>query len=132
MHAIPQSSDRASEATRLPLTIPRELWAALTPEQKTVYRRAQSILTELEAEHRLSLTDILVRVEAPLPEVLPALQVLDTMSLVDAEATGSGPVFTLRAIPDEHVRIVGPGGQVQWLFVARPVEPPEIPDALLN
>jgi hypothetical protein len=132
MHAISHSSDRISEVTGLPLTIPGELWAALSPDQKDIYRRAQNILTELEAEHQLSLTDILVRVQAPLPEVLPALQVLDTMSLVDAEATGTGPVFTLRAIPDEHVRIVGPTGQVQWLFVARPIEPPEIPEALLN
>jgi hypothetical protein len=38
----------------------------------------------------------------------------------------------LVALPEEHVRTVGPDGQVRWLLVSRPVEAPEIEPSQLN
>ena len=61
-----------------------------------------------------------------------SLQVLDGMSLVSIDATDNGPVVTLIALPDEHVRVVGPDGQTRWLFVARPLDPPALAETDLN
>ena len=61
-----------------------------------------------------------------------SVAVLDGMSLVSIDATENGPVVTLIALPDEHVRLVGPDGQTRWLFVARPLDPPEVDAAQLN
>jgi hypothetical protein len=54
------------------------------------------------------------------------------MSLVDVESSARGPRITLLALPEEHVRIVGPDGQERWVFVARPLDPPTIDPKDLN
>jgi hypothetical protein len=38
----------------------------------------------------------------------------------------------LVALPDEHVKIVGPDGRVRWLFVARPIDAPDLDPLDLN
>ena len=60
------------------------------------------------------------------------MRVLDGMSLVEVESGERGPVLTLLALPEDHVRIVGPDGAVRWVFVARPLDPPEIEAESLN
>ncbi len=115
---------------RLPLTLPRELWAKLSPAEQAVYRRAEALLDSFTLEQTVPLARLLQ--QGPRAEVLRALQVLGTMELVEVEPEDSGPTVTLKALPDEHVRVVGPDGQERWLFVARPLEAPEIDPALLN
>lgn len=77
-------------------------------------------------------TDLADRLAAEPEDVLGGLHVLDAMSLVTSEESDAGPRFHLRALPDEHVRFVGPNGRTQWLFVARPLDPPEIEADSLN
>ena len=80
----------------------------------------------------MDLTDLAQRLAVEPEDVLSGLHVLDAMSLVTAEESDEGPRFHLRALPDEHVRFVGPNGRTQWLFVARPLDPPVIEAASLN
>jgi hypothetical protein len=46
--------------------------------------------------------------------------------------SGSGPELHLIALPDEHVKVVGPDGQTRWIFVARPLVPPPVDPSKLN
>jgi hypothetical protein len=120
-----------SEALRsLPLTLPRELWVKLSPAEQAVYRRAEALLDSFTLERSIPLSRLLQ--QGPRAEVLRALQVLGTMELVEVAPEDEGPTVTLRAVPDEHVRVTGPDGQERWLFVARPLEAPEIEPSLLN
>lgn len=123
---------QAPSTGSLPLTLPEELWAALPPAEQERYQRAQEILGIFQGTRTLRLRDIVSGVHAQLGDVLSSLQVLDGMDLVSVEAADTGPVVTLRALPDEHVKIVGPDGRVRWLFVARPIEPPELDRMDLN
>lgn len=115
---------------RLPLTLPRELWAELSPAQQAVYRRAEALLDSFLVTRRVPLSDLLAR--GPRAEVLRALQVLGGMSLVSIESKDDQPEVTLVAVPDEHLRVVGPDGQSRWLFVARPLDPPNADPLRLN
>src|ERR1041384_8226017 len=104
----------------LPLTLPRELWLTLSPAQRAVYRRAESLLDQFSFSRRVALAQILS--QGPRAEVLRALQVLGGMSLIEVDAGDDEPWVTLLAVPDEHVRFTGPDGKTRWIFVARPIE----------
>ncbi len=122
----------ASSASGLPLTIPQELWSNISPEQQERCIAAQRVLGAFAGDRDLDLSDLAERLAEEPEDVLSGLHVLDAMSLVTSEESDEGPRFHLRALPDEHVRFVGPNGRTQWLFVARPLDPPEIEAASLN
>ncbi len=115
---------------RLPLTLPRELWVTLSPAQQAVYRRAESLLDLFSVSRAVALSQILS--QGPHAEVLRALQVLGGMSLVEIEPGDDEPTVTLRAMPEEHVRVVGVDGKPRWIFVARPLDPPAVDPLNLN
>jgi hypothetical protein len=125
MAALPESNG-------LPLTIPQELWSTIAPEQQERCLNAQRVLAAFAGDRDLDLTDLAERLEAEPEDVLGGLHILDAMALVTTEDSRGGPRFHLRALPDEHVRFVGPNGRAQWLFVARPLDPPDVDSGSLN
>jgi hypothetical protein len=114
----------------LPLTLPRELWTTLSPAQRAVYRRAESLLDQFTVSRRVTLAQILS--QGPRAEVLRALQVLGGMSLIEVDSGDDEPWVTLLALPDEHVRFTGPDGKTRWIFVARPIDPKQVDSTQLN
>jgi hypothetical protein len=130
--ALKSQFAQVPEVVGLPLTIPEELWSNISPEQQERCIAAQRVLGAFAGDRDLDLTDLAERLEVEPEAVLGGLHVLDAMSLVTSEDSDEGPRFHLRALPDEHVRFVGPNGRTQWLFVARPLDPPEIEAASLN
>jgi hypothetical protein len=54
------------------------------------------------------------------------------MNLVEVEPGERGPLVRLLALPEDHVRVVGPDGRVRWVFVARPLDAPEVAVENLN
>jgi hypothetical protein len=130
--ALKSQMSRITETNGLPLTIPEELWTKIAPEQQERCLNAQRVLAAFANDRDLDLTDLAERLEAEPEDVLGGLHVLDAMELVTTEDSDDGPRFHLRALPDEHVRFVGPNGRPQWLFVARPLDPPEIDSDRLN
>jgi len=116
----------------LPLTIPEELWSKIEPEQRERCINAQRVLGAFAGDRDLDLDDLAERLDSEPEDVLGGLHVLDAMALVTTEESDDGPRFHLRALPDEHVRFVGPNGRTQWLFVARPLDPPVVDSESLN
>ncbi|HEY2409854.1 MAG TPA: hypothetical protein VGI10_27800 [Polyangiaceae bacterium] len=116
----------------LPLTIPSELWSRIEPAQRERCLAAERLLDAFDGERELEFAELASRAHENADTVLGALQVLEAMALVSIEPGDDGPVCTLRAVPDEHVRFIGPNGRPQWLFVARPLDPPEVESASLN
>jgi len=127
--ATTQGSFAAGSGT-LPLTLPRELWVTLSPAQQAVYRRAEALLDLFSFTRSVALSSVLA--QGPHAEVLRALQVLGGMSLVEVESNNDEPTVTLRALPDEHVRLVGVDGKPRWIFVARPIDSPTVDPQNLN
>jgi hypothetical protein len=123
---------RVAESSGLPLTIPEELWLKIAPEQQERCIAAQRVLGAFAGDRDLDLSDLADRLDSEPEDVLGGLHVLDAMSLVTSEESEEGPRFHLRALPDEHVRFVGPNGRTQWLFVARPLDPPDVEANSLN
>ncbi len=121
-----------SDVNGLPLTIPEELWSTIEPEQRERCINAQRVLAAFAGDRDLDLQDLADRLDSEPEDVLGGLHVLDAMALVTTEESDDGPRFHLRALPDEHVRFVGPNGRTQWLFVARPLDPPEVESSTLN
>jgi hypothetical protein len=115
-----------------PLTLPRELWVKLSDEHQAACRSAEGLLEVFSDEKALPLRDVFVRTTLGAEQALAGLRVLQGMDLVNVEASDNGPVVKLVALPEEHVRIVGPDGQVRWLLVSRPLETPELDPATLN
>ena len=115
-----------------PLTLPRELWAKLSSEHQAACRNAEVLLSIFDAETSVLLRDVFTRTELGAEQALAGLRILQGMDLVNVDATEDGPLVKLVALPEEHVRIVGPDGQVRWLFVSRPLEPPEVDPSTLN
>ena len=130
MHTEPTEAREA--AGNPPLTLPRELWVTLSGDHQTACLSAEGLLRLFDSKKTLPLRDMLAKTDLGIEQTLAGLRVLDGMDLVSIEATDNGPLVTLVAVPEEHVRIVGPDGNVRWLLVARPLEAPEIEPSMLN
>jgi len=115
-----------------PLTLPRELWVKLSNEHQAACRSAAGLLEIFTGESTLPLRDLFARTKLGPEEALAGLRILQGMDLVNVEATEGGPLVKLVALPEEHVRVVGPDGRVRWLLVSRPLEAPEIEPSQLN
>jgi hypothetical protein len=115
-----------------PLTFPKEVWDEMPPEYQTACRSAQALLEGFRGDRTLALRDARKRAGLGLDEALKGLEVLDGMELVSVEPSERGPSVTLLALPEDHVRITGLDGRVRWVFVARPLDEPEVPDSALN
>lgn len=124
----------ASTSGKLPLALSPELWEALTPTQQRLFQRADSLLDNFtfDPEQVQTLDGLVEKSGNDEDEVLSALRLLDTMALVNVEASEDGPMFSLRATPEEHVRIKGPDNKPRWVFIARPVEPRDVDPNSLN
>lgn len=124
----------ASTPEKLPLALSQELWEALTPTQQELFQRADHLLDAFTFDPELaqSLDDLVEKSGNDADDVLSALRLLDTMALVNVESSDEGPIFSLRATPEEHVRIKGPDNKPRWVFIARPVEPREVDPNSLN
>ncbi len=129
-----QTENRAAQEASgtPPLTLPRELWVKLSDEHQAACRSAEGLLDLFSDDKTLLLRDIFVRTKVGAEQALAGLRVLQGMDLVNVESSDDGPLVKLVALPEEHVRIVGPDGQVRWLLVSRPLEAPEMDPATLN
>ena len=67
-----------------------------------------------------------------LDDALEGLGVLHGMNLVEVESGVRDPMVTLLAEPDDYIRVVAPDDSVRWVFVARPVDAPQIQPQDLN
>lgn len=125
---------QASSSEKLPLALSQELWEALTPTQRALFQRADHLLDTFtpHPDSPQSLEDLVEKSGDDADDVLSALRLLDTMALVSVEASDEGPLFSLRATPEEHVRIQGPDNKPRWVFIARPVEPRDVDPSSLN
>lgn len=115
-----------------PLTFPREVWEEMPADYQKACRHAQTLLDGFRDDRTLPLRDVRKRVGLGLDEALKGLEVLDGMELVSVEGSDRGPSVTLLALPEDHVRITGLDGKVRWVFVARPLDEPEVPPSALN
>jgi hypothetical protein len=124
----------ATTPEKLPLALSQELWEALTPTQRELFQRADHLLDTFTfaPEQEQSLDDLVEKSGNDADDVLSALRLLDTMALVNVETSDEGPIFSLRATPEEHVRIKGPDNKPRWVFIARPVEPRDVDPNSLN
>jgi hypothetical protein len=127
-----ESGEALEVAFTPPLTLPRELWAKLSSEHQAACQSAEALLRTFIDDKSVLLRDVFTRVELGAEEALAGLRILQGMDLVNVEATEDGPLVKLVALPEEHVRIVGLDGQVRWLFVSRPLDPPEVDASSLN
>lgn len=112
--------------------MPWELWSELTPPHQQVYRGAQQILDAFPESGRMALVEALESSQLSPEEAALAVQLLGNRNLVTVEVSGSGPELHLIALPDEHVKVVGPDRQTRWIFVARPLVPPPVDPSKLN
>ena len=121
-------------SAKLPLALSQELWEGLTPSQRELFQRADHLLDAFTFDPQLaqSLDDLVEKSGDDADDVLSALRLLDTMALVNVEPSDEGPVFSLRATPEEHVRIQGPDNKPRWVFIARPVELRDVDPKTLN
>lgn len=123
-----------SSPEKLPLALSPELWEALSPTQRELFERADTLLDAFtpHPDSPQSLEDLVELSGDDADEVLSALRLLDNMALVTVESSDQGPLFSLRATPEEHVRITGPDNKPRWVFIARPVEPRDVDPKTLN
>lgn len=128
------SQPSVSGAGKLPLALSPELWEALSPTQREIFLRADHLLAAFTFAPELaqSLDDLIEKSGDAADDVLKALRLLDTMALVSVDSSDDGPVFSLRATPEEHVRIKGPDNKPRWVFIARPVERRDVDPSSLN
>lgn len=122
----------AAPKVQRPLGFPEELWREMTEEHRTACTSAQALLKAFGSERTLSLRALGKRAALPMAEALEGVRVLDGMELVRVHPGDRGPLLTLMALPDDHIRIIGPDGGVRWVFIARPLDPPELEPHELN
>lgn len=125
-----EPTDHDDAQGELPLRLTPELWAALTSTQRLVYRRAAALIEVLEPEREVSVGELLSN--GPGGEVLQALEVLEGMDLISVEPSDGGPLVKLLALPSDHIPITGPDGRRRWVFVAEPLDAPEVDPSQLN
>lgn len=116
----------------LPLTFPEQLWEQIPEEQKTVLRHADSVLHALDPGAPASLRELHEKTGMELDDLLHAIRALDGMDLVSVDNDGRNLIVTVVALPDDFVRIADPAGAPRWVFVARPIVPPQVDPSQLN
>jgi hypothetical protein len=122
----------AAATTTRPLGFPQELWSEMTEQHRAACTSAQSLIGAFGGDRTLSLKAVSRRAGIPFGDALAGLRILDGMELVEVESSDDGPVITLIALPDDHVRIIGPDGAVRWVFIARPLDGPDVAPEDLN
>jgi hypothetical protein len=126
------STTKNEQAESPPLTIPRDVWEPLPSSEKIVWRRAGKMFEHLTLRETITLSDMSEATGFPIEQLLEGLRALGGMNLIEFENDGKELVIKLIAVPDEHVRIVGPDDKTRWLFVARPLVAPDIAPGDLN
>src|SRR5438552_4191238 len=91
-----------------PLTIPNDIWKQVSSDEKAVLRRAQKIVDHLLVREMQSLATLREGTGFAVEELLASLHALSGMRLVEVENDGREVLVKLIAVPDEHVRVVGP------------------------
>jgi hypothetical protein len=125
-----ETAEREVEGEQLPLRLTSELWDGLSPAQQTVYRRAEALLEVLDPNRQSTIAALIAT--GPGGEVLRALEVLEGMDLIRIESGEAGPLIKLIALPSDHIPIIGPDGRQRWVFIAKPIDPPEVDPLSLN
>lgn len=126
------SNPNIEQAEAPPLTIPEDVWAQVSLDEQLVLRRAQKVLDHLVLREAVTIADLREATDFDPEDLLGALRALAGMRLVDFENDGRDLVAKLIALPDEHVRVVGPDSKPRWLFISRPLVPPEVDPSDLN
>jgi hypothetical protein len=122
----------AAPSEGLPLGFPAELWAEMSEDHRTACTNAAALLAAFGEKRTASLRSVSKYAGLDIGGALSGLRVLDGMNLVEVESGERGPVLTLIALPEDHVRVIGPDGAVRWVFVARPLDAPEVQPEDLN
>lgn len=122
----------AAPSEGLPLGFPAELWAEMSEDHRTACTNAAALLAAFGEKRTASLRSVSKYAGLDIGDALSGLRVLDGMNLVEVESGERGPVLTLIALPEDHVRVIGPDGAVRWVFVARPLDAPEVQPEDLN
>ena len=128
-HGVPALNPTAPSR---PLSFPAELWAEMSESHRAACTSAQGLLGAFGSDRTLPLRAASRRAALGMADALEGLRVLDGMDLVRIEPGDQGPVVTVVAVPDDHVRIIGPDGAVRWVFIARPLDSPEFEPLELN
>jgi hypothetical protein len=115
-----------------PLTIPKDVWEPLPSSEKVVWLRAQKMFDHLTLRETITLSALTEATGFAIDELLEGLRALGSMNLIEFVNDGKDLVIKLIAVPDEHVRVVGPDEKTRWLFIARPLVAPEIAPGELN
>ena len=122
-----------TEQTELPpLTIPKDVWDPLPSGEKAVWMRAQRMFDHLSLRETITLSELSEATGFAIEELLEGLRALGGMNLIEFENDGKELLIKLIAVPDEHVRIVGPDHKARWLFIARPLVAPQVEPRDLN
>jgi hypothetical protein len=104
----------------------------MSNEHRAACQNADELLELFASDTPILLRDMFTRSKLGAEQALSGLRILQGMELVSVEATDEGPLVKLVALPEEHVRLVGPDGHVRWLLVSRPLDPPELEPSQLN
>jgi hypothetical protein len=131
MFASTSAMNEAANPQR-PLGFPAELWAEMSEEHRSACTSAQALIQAFGPKRTVTLSSVSRRAGLPTDAALEGLRVLDGMDLVRIQPGERGPLVTLLALPEEHVRIIGPDGGVRWVFIARPLDAPEVEPYELN
>jgi len=132
-----KSADKNGRDQPFPLMVPLELWSGFDHDERRLYQNAQRLLDSLEAQTN-SLSDEGEEADFDAvddmdpAEVVNALSLLQSMDLVTIDSDGDELELTLVALPAEHIKVAGPNGTAQWVFVARPLNPPNLDTKDLN
>ncbi len=128
----PQMPVQEVAATARPLGFPVELWEEMSDQHRAACINAQALLGAFGSDRTRPLRSMSKRAGLGMQEALDGLRVLDGMDLVQVQPGDNGPLITLLAVPEDHVRIIGPDGAVRWVFIARPLDAPEFDPHELN
>lgn len=128
----PQTTAHEVPAGARPLGFPEELWGEMSEQHRAACTSAEALLSAFGEERTVPLRAMSKRAGLTMPEALEGLRVLDGMDLVRVQPGDHGPLVTAMATPEDHVRIIGPDGNVRWVFIARPIDPPEVEEYELN
>jgi hypothetical protein len=126
------SATHLHQAELPPLTIPQDIWDQMAASEQSVLRRAQNVFDHLVLRETMPIVELREATGLAVEDLLPSLHALSGMRLVEVESDGQELVVKLIAVPDEHVKVMGPDNKARWIFVARPLVAPEIDPSQLN
>ena len=130
----PEPGHKSVLSERFPLRFPKDRWMSFDRSERRQFRHAQLVLDCLDVAPARTAAVLMEETGLRQDDLSQGLGLLDELGLVDIteDEVDDDVIISLVATPEEHLQVRFPDGELRWIFIARPLQEPDVAYLDLN